>query len=237
MVDGLAGPTDKVYGTTGATNDIPDLDEPSCSSEQSSAKKAVKSAFPSHKKPKNKLIIDTEIINKMFTYGGEKGELKQEEAMEKLESDICELAAHCVAAMRRVQKKRKSNFQKLLEEAVGNQDDDEGGIDDDELGDGEDKPVMSDENNETENSGIGEDEAQDQVDIGEQLSYESLFQKNKKRPRGDRRSYSVQSGTDCMQLKSMFNQPLSVRGIKSIEIEEEKKQKQKLQLEVQSSGD
>ena len=89
-----------VYGTTGATNDIPDLDEPSCSSEQSSAKKTVKTAFPSHKKPKNKLIIDTEIINKMFTYGGEKGELKQEEAMEKLESDICELAAHCVAAMR-----------------------------------------------------------------------------------------------------------------------------------------
>ena len=28
----------------------------------------------------------------------------------------------------------------------------------------------------------------------------------------------MQSGTDCMQLKSMFNQPLSVRGIKSIEI-------------------
>ena len=118
---------------------------------------------------------------------------------------------------------------------MGNQDDDEGGMDDDDLGDGEDKPVMSDENNETENSGIGEDEAQDQVDIGEQLSYESLFQKNKRRPRGDRRSYSVQSGTDCMQLKSIFNQPLSVRGIKSIEIEEEKKQK--LQLEVQSSGD
>ena len=47
----------------------------------------------------------------------------------------------------------------------------------------------------------------------------------------------MQSGTDCMPLKSMFNQPLSVRGIKSIEIEEEKKQKQKLQLEVQSSGD
>ena len=119
---------------------------------------------------------------------------------------------------------------------MGNQDGDDGGMDDDDLEDGEDKPVMSDENNETENSGIGEDEAQDQVDIGEQLSYESLFQKNKTR-RGDRRSYSVQSGTDCMPLKSMFNQPLSVRGIKSIEIEEEKKQKQKLQLEVQSSGD
>lgn len=97
------GQTDEkhVYGATGATNDIPDPDEPD-SSEQSSAKKTRKAAFPGHKKPKNKLIIDTEIINKMFTYGGEKGELKQEEAMEKLESDICELAAHCVAAMRRV---------------------------------------------------------------------------------------------------------------------------------------
>ena len=88
----------------------------------------------------------------------------------------------------------------------------------------EDNQIMSDENNETQNSGIGEDEVQDQVNIGDKLSYEALFQKNKKR-RGERKSYSVQSGTDNLPLKGLFNRPLSVRGIKSIEIEEEKKQK------------
>ena len=45
--------------------------------------------------------------------------------MEKLESDIQELAQKCVTAMKRAKKnKPKSNFQKLLEDAVGDDDDD-----------------------------------------------------------------------------------------------------------------
>ena len=61
-------------------------------------------------KPKMSLMIDTDIINEMYTHGGERGEMRHEAAMEILETEICELAAHCVAAMRRVPKKVKSNF-------------------------------------------------------------------------------------------------------------------------------
>ena len=34
---------------------------------------------------------------------------------------------------------------------------------------------MSDEKNASENSGFGEDEMQDQVNVGDKLSYEALF--------------------------------------------------------------
>jgi hypothetical protein len=65
---------------------------------------------------------------------------------------------------------------------------------------------------------------------GEELSYEDLFKKNKKRARGERHSFAVNSNSGPLQfndgnrrnnkLKSMFNAPQSVRGIKRIEIEE-----------------
>ena len=120
------------------------------------------------------LMIDTEIINEMYTHGGERGEMRHEAAMEILEEEICELAAHCVAAMRRRPKKGKSNFQKLLEEAVENQ---ESGEDEEEEVDSEDDDhqIMSDEKNASENSGFGEDEMQDQANVGDKLSYEALF--------------------------------------------------------------
>ena len=69
---------------------------------------------------------------------------------------------------------------------------------------------------------------------GEELSYEDLFRKNKKRARGERHSFAVNSSSGPLQfndgtrrnnkLKSMFNAPQSVRGIKRIEIEEKQKQ-------------
>jgi hypothetical protein len=49
----------------------------------------------------------------LFTFGGEKGEMKEEQAVEKLEDDIKELALICVTAMRK--KKKPSEFQMLLE--------------------------------------------------------------------------------------------------------------------------
>ena len=79
-----------------------------------------------------------------------------------------------MAAMRRRPKKGKSNFQKLLEEAVENQ---ESGEDEEEEVDSEDDDhqIMSDEKNASENSGFGEDEMQDQANVGDKLSYEALF--------------------------------------------------------------
>ena len=105
-------------GATGATNEV-EVDEPD-SSEQSSAYRTRKMNLPNKNKPKMSLMIDTEIINEMYNHGGERGEMRHEAAMEILETEICELAAHCVAAMKKVKKKSKSNFQKLLEEAVEN---------------------------------------------------------------------------------------------------------------------
>ena len=51
-----------------------------------------------------KLAIDIVSINNQFNFGGEKGELKAEEQEYKLESDIMELAAKCISAMRRAKK-------------------------------------------------------------------------------------------------------------------------------------
>lgn len=68
------------------------------------------------------LLIDTESINKQFNFGGEKGEMKEEIANENLENDIIELAQKCIEAMQKSKKsKPKSNFQRLLEEAVADQ--------------------------------------------------------------------------------------------------------------------
>jgi hypothetical protein len=69
--------------------------------------------------------------------------------------------------------------------------------------------------------------------MGDQLSYEDLFKKNKKRGRSDRNSmanHASEMGSMAVSdnnlnntmhkaLKSMFNEPMSVRGIKHIEIE------------------
>ena len=72
--------------------------------------------------------------------------------------------------------------------------------------------------------------------MGDRLSYEELFKKNKKRGRSDRNSMAnYSSGMSDITLidgnqtmtkslrKSMFNEPMSVRGIKRIEIEEDQK--------------
>lgn len=47
--------------------------------------------------------IDTEAINELFTYGGEKGEVKMtaDEEVENFEKEIDELATNCLAAMKR----------------------------------------------------------------------------------------------------------------------------------------
>ena len=49
------------------------------------------------------LNIDTEAINELYTYGGEKGEIKISATDEEInfEKEIDELAEMCVAAMRR----------------------------------------------------------------------------------------------------------------------------------------
>lgn len=78
--------------------------------------------------------------------------------------------------------------------------------------------------------------------VGDKLSYEELFMKNKKRGRSGNNSMSYMSnnligvgdinvcdGNQTMTkslVKSMFNEPMSVRGIKCIEIEEIEKIKQ-----------
>ena len=50
-------------------------------------------------KPLRSLALDTEKINELFNFGGEKGEMREEDALEKLEQDIKELASICVEAM------------------------------------------------------------------------------------------------------------------------------------------
>ena len=71
--------------------------------------------------------------------------------------------------------------------------------------------------------------------MGDRLSYEELFKKNKKRGRSDRNSMANYSSgmsditlidgnqTMTKSLRNMFNEPMSVRGIKRIEIEEDEK--------------
>ena len=70
--------------------------------------------------------------------------------------------------------------------------------------------------------------------MGDKLSYEELFKKNKKRGRSGRMSMTDQAQSSISDVtvnecnmtmtkslrKSMFNEPMSVRGIKRIEIEE-----------------
>lgn len=48
------------------------------------------------------LRLDTEKINELFNFGGEKGEMKGDEDIpDKFEQEIQELAKYCVEAMRR----------------------------------------------------------------------------------------------------------------------------------------
>ena len=69
--------------------------------------------------------------------------------------------------------------------------------------------------------------------MGDKLSYEEIFKKNKKRDRSGRISMTEQAqGISDVKVKDMnmtmtkslrksiFNEPMSVRGIKRIEIEE-----------------
>lgn len=81
-----------IVGASGGTNDLDD--EPVM---QQPPPQKTKPAF----KPSLGLTLDTEKINDLFTFGGEKGELKEEQALEKFEEDITELAQICVTAMRR----------------------------------------------------------------------------------------------------------------------------------------
>ena len=69
----------------------------------------------------SKLNIDTEAINELFTYGGEKGEVKMttDEEMANFEQEIEEYASICIAAMNRkhpndpirYEKAKKSTFE------------------------------------------------------------------------------------------------------------------------------
>ena len=49
------------------------------------------------------LNIDTDAINELFNYGGEKGQImmSEDEEIKQLESEIEELATFCIAAMNR----------------------------------------------------------------------------------------------------------------------------------------
>lgn len=61
-------------------------------------------------KPTLGLKLDTDKINDLFTFGGEKGEMKDEQAFEKLEDDIKELALLCVTAMRKKKSQQANDF-------------------------------------------------------------------------------------------------------------------------------
>ena len=80
-------------GDVGATSDLPD-------SEIFKQKKKNLFSNSKSKKPKMALAIDIEHINDLYNFGGEHGEMKEEEAIERLENDIQELAAICIKAMR-----------------------------------------------------------------------------------------------------------------------------------------
>ena len=144
-------------GATGATNDL-NLDTPSCSSEQSSAKKHQKSHFTNRKAPNLKLAIDIVSINNQFNFGGEKGELKPEELENKLESDIMELAYKCIMAMRRAKKnKPRTKFNQLLAQEMGIDDDDDEDLEDDgEVEGDDDEDEENDEDSEEENEEVEE---------------------------------------------------------------------------------
>ncbi len=66
-------------------------------------------------KPLRSLNLDTEKINELFNFGGEKGEMRDEDALDKLEQDIKELALICVESMRKKRDKpQMSEFETLL---------------------------------------------------------------------------------------------------------------------------
>jgi len=66
-------------------------------------------------KPLRSLNLDTEKINELFNFGGEKGEMRDEDALDKLEQDIKDLADICVQAMRKKRDKpQMSEFESLL---------------------------------------------------------------------------------------------------------------------------
>ena len=50
-----------------------------------------------------KLNIDTDAINELFNYGGEKGQImmSEDEEMKQFEAEIEELASMCISAMNR----------------------------------------------------------------------------------------------------------------------------------------
>ena len=54
-------------------------------------------------------MIDTENINKNFTVGGERGDFNPEVRLQNLENEIQELAAKCVAAMKKSSKQKPKN--------------------------------------------------------------------------------------------------------------------------------
>ena len=117
------------------------------SSEHSSPVKRQKSNFTNRKQPSIKLAIDIVSINNQFNFGGEKGELKPEEQESKLETDIMELAARCVAAMRRAKKnKPKTRFNQLLAQEMQQNDEELTEEDNERVLEGEEDP--DDENNE-----------------------------------------------------------------------------------------
>lgn len=153
-------------GATGATNDL-NLDTPSCSSEQSSAKKTRKSHFTNRKAPNINLAIDIVSINNQFNFGGEKGELKPEELESKLESDIMELATKCVQAMRRAKKhKPRTKFNQLLAQEMGVDDEDD---EEQDMDDGHEGNADDDMGNETEENEEEAEEEQTQDDDADEL--------------------------------------------------------------------
>lgn len=115
----------KGSGTTGATSDsenqvisttLSNQEELKVSTESKTQKKnnVVKSTTASVNQKKmvkplflggnQKLLnIDTDAINELFNYGGEKGQImmSEDEEIKQLESEIEELATFCIAAMNR----------------------------------------------------------------------------------------------------------------------------------------
>lgn len=148
----------ELSGATGTTGDL-NLNSSSCaSSEQSSAKKTQKpSQLTNRKQPNIKLAIDIVSINNQFNFGGEKGELKPEELESKLESDIMELAAKCVAAMRRAKKhKPRTRFNQLLAQELQ--------FDDDQ----DDEQEIMDEDDDADEEIDDDEEDQDEEECGQE---------------------------------------------------------------------
>ena len=90
-------------GTTGATN------ETNYEGSHSSEKQTKKAVISFQQKAKlftnanQKLNIDTDAINELFTYGGEQGKIKmtEDEEEDNFEKEIDDLASLCLASMKR----------------------------------------------------------------------------------------------------------------------------------------